>query len=137
MAILLTPGMSNLAKLSAIHLLGPIGGYSTIGTLKAPDLQELVLDFDGFGHDHDVANPVLPLFETGALTGLTKLEISSFMHFRQVNVLPWHLAIDSEGAFSSSLMFRVLLSATSPSCRGHRRCKLITMKRMLSLFILR
>ena len=91
--MLVTPGLSNLTKLSAIHLLGPISGYKAIGTFLAPDFQQLDLYFSGPIDDPDLQDPILPLFNTGGLTSLTKLEIGSFAHFEQVDALPWQLTI--------------------------------------------
>ena len=98
----MTPELSKLTKLSAIHLSGPMSDYEVIGTFTAPDLRQLVLYFDNTNGDLDqqLPDPVLPLFNTGSLTSLTKLEIDSFAHFRQVDALPWCLAIDTESAFN-------------------------------------
>ena len=85
MDIFVTPDLSKLTKLSAIRLSGPLSGYEAIDTLTAPDLQELVLCFDNTYGDQHLPEPVLPLFNTGSLTSLTKLEIDSFAHFRQVD----------------------------------------------------
>ena len=89
MGILVTPELSNLTKLSAIRLSGPLGSYEVIGTFPAPHLQQLVLCFDELYRDELLPDPVLPLFETGALVGLTKLEISSYAVFGQVDTLPY------------------------------------------------
>ena len=84
----MTPELSKLTKLSAIHLSGPVGGYEVLGTFKLPDLQQLFLLFNGSYEEQRLPDPVLPLFNTGAFSGLTKLEISSIVQFGQVEVLP-------------------------------------------------
>ena len=97
MGISLTSELSNLTKLSAIHLSGPIGGYEAIGTFEVPDLQQLVLLFNGtFDDDRPLPDPVLPLFNQGRLTSLTKLEIGSDEHFKQVGALCCHLSFHTE-----------------------------------------
>ena len=111
MDIFITPEFSNLAKLSAIHLSGLLGGYKAIGTIQAPDLKQLVLHFGGPCEDQELPNPVLPVFITGILVSLTKLEIGSFVHFAQVDVLPQHLTSHIESAFKANLVF----CAVSPS----------------------
>ena len=82
MDIFVMPDWSKLAKLSSIHVSGLLGGYEAIGTVPAPDLQQLVLHFEGPCEDQDLPDPVLPLFNTGALSSLTRLEISSSVHFK-------------------------------------------------------
>ena len=98
MDIFVTPELTKLSKLSAIHLSGPLGGYEAIGTFPAPNLQELVLCFDELYADRLLPDPVLPLFNTGALVGLTKLETSSYAVFRQVDTLTWHMMTYTECA---------------------------------------
>ena len=105
MDVLVTPGMSNLTKLSALHLSGTMGNYEAIGTFKFPDLQQLVLRFGGVSQDQDLPEPVLPLFNTGGLLGLTKLEIGSSILFEQVDALPRHVTIHKECAFNENFDF--------------------------------
>ena len=102
MGILVTPGLSNLTKLSAIHLSGPLGSYEVIGTFPGPHLQQLVLCFDELYGDELLPDPVPPLFNTGALVGLTKLEINSYTMFRQVDILPWHLTLRADSTFKGN-----------------------------------
>ena len=105
MDIFVAPELSNLTKLSVIHLSGSIGGYEAIGTFSVPDLQELVIFFNGNYKDHDLPNPVLPLFDVGALVSLTKLELDSFAQFSQVSTLPWHSATFTQSTSRGKVAF--------------------------------
>ena len=120
MDVFVTPEMSNLAKLSAICLGGPIGGYEAIGTLKIPNLQQLDLYFNGHYRDQHLPDQLLPIFSPGALSSLTKLEIRSFALFEQVDALPWHVTTHKESAKNTTIRH---FSATSPaSQRKKDRC---------------
>ena len=119
--IFVTPQLSNLAKLSAIHLSGSISGYEAIGTFPAPDLQELVLCFDNTFYEQPLPDPILPLFNTGTLLGLTKLDIASFAQFRQVDALPLHLISETESTLKGNLVIcAVPMFATSPFYNGKK-----------------
>ena len=79
---LLTPELSNLSKLSAIHVCGPVEDYEPIGTIT--NLQQLTLHIDSCYRDLEMPDPLPPICETGSLTRLTRLEIGSCMELEQV-----------------------------------------------------
>ena len=81
----LTPEMSKLSNLSALCISYSIEDYGPTGSLL--NLQELTMSIDGSCCSLNVPFPAASLFKIGALTRLTKLEISSCEVLGQVYFL--------------------------------------------------